>query len=345
MKPKHLAFLALLIAALAWPAWAEEECGAPTGDPVAIKKLTVEINVLNLLNGLHLSVAQVQALLDGARKVKALRETHIGPSETTVAPEQAAALCKALEAVRTFYEKGKTPSPEAAARLKTALKKASAGRKPARRGNQQAYRREVRLVEESVCAQLSDAQLEVIAEFDPCLIPPRNLRDPVRVGQAKSFGRQEKMLQNLRKIPGERWQKLGRLILEKALGMWEKRHGAMKADVRAREIDRAAGIIEQAREMSEVDFQIHKAEMAERITFLDMKEELKKEIQGLVKRRFAPPGKVAHILLDPRIIDVLARRWELMRHWERDPAVDLDRIRPANTCKDGKCGTKVKTPK
>ncbi|MFH0953905.1 MAG: hypothetical protein V1873_06215 [Verrucomicrobiota bacterium] len=52
------------------------------------------------------------------------------------------------------------------------------------------------------CGMLTPAQREILDGFKPCFIPPRNFRDPVRVGQAKNdtgFG--EKAFDKLRAVP------------------------------------------------------------------------------------------------------------------------------------------------
>lgn len=108
------------------------------------------------------------------------------------------------------------------------------------------------------------------------------------------------------------------------------------------EIEKAMALIGQARSMSEVDFQINKSLLAEKVAFIDRKEEILKELDELSAGRKAPPGKVADILLDPRIIPVLERRLALMKNGGKDPAADLEDIEGADTCKGGKCGTPVK---
>ncbi len=326
---------------------AESDCPAPgpapqaKGDPAEIHRLKVEINALNLINGLHLSAAQVQALLDGAREVKALKERHFPEKENDrEAPSNAAELCMLLEKVKACYEKGEEPPAELLAELR---EKSGRGRKPAGdRPDPAEYGRRIREIEAKVCALLSESQKEVIADFKPCLVPPKNLRDPVRVGQAKSSEIQETFLEHTRRIPADRWAKLGRLIVEKALSKWEEKNGAIPEKKRAEEMEKAMAVIEKARALSDVDFQIEKTPLAEKITFIDRKEVVMKELEGLITRRIAPAGKVANVLLDPRIIPVLERRLELAKKAEKDPAVDLDGIEGADSCKGGKCGTPVK---
>jgi hypothetical protein len=51
------------------------------------------------------------------------------------------------------------------------------------------------------------------------------------------------------------------------------------------------------------------------------------------------PGKIAGILLDPRIIPVYERRLGQMKGFQPEKPVDLERIKGADA-KKGKCGKK-----
>ncbi len=315
---------------------------SPADDAAEIRRLRVEINALNLINGLHLSIAQVQALVDGAREMKALAEKlppDRGPGKD-MAAEEAAAMCAALEKVLACLRKGEDPPPALLAELKE--KTGKTGRREATGVEKSEYNRNVVEIEARVGALLSDAQREVIEEFKPCLVPPKTLRDPVRVGQVRTFEAQEAFLERARKIPSERWAKLGKLIVDKAMRKWEEKNGALPAKARADEIEKAMTLIDQARSMPEVEFQISKSSLAEKLIFMDRKDEIHKELESLASRRDAPPGKIARILLDPRIIPALERRLAIMKNGGKDPAVDLEDIEGADTCKGGKCGTPAK---
>jgi hypothetical protein len=324
-----------------------EEAPRP-GDPANIKKLKVDINVLNLMNGLHLSVDQVEAILAGAREVEKLR-SELLPSrgrETSLPEAEARALCEILKEIKALYRRGEEPDPALLKRFREGwLKAHRSARKPRKKIDGAEYNRRLKAVENRVLSLLSDSQREVLADYKPCLIPPKNLRDPVRVGQVKSFQVQEKFLENIRRIPADRWKKLGRLIIDKALSRWEKRHGLLEPDERRKEIEKALSVVTEARALGDVDFQIRKSDLAKKITFVDKKEELQKELEGIIRKRHVPPGKLAHILLDARIIPVLEKRLALLRNLPRDEAVDLKDVKGADTCKDGKCGTKVKVGK
>jgi hypothetical protein len=189
---------------------------------------------------------------------------------------------------------------------------------------------------------LLDSQKEVISTFKPCLIPPKNLKDPVRVGQAADNTREAEVLARLRTLPAGKWEKVKAAVLDLAISKWEEKHGKFTPAEREAEIAEADAVVAEARGLSEVDFQMRKDDLSRRFALRSRKDELKKEMETLEGERFEAPGKVANILLDPKIIPVLERRLRQLKGFAPEDPVDLEGIAGADTCKDGKCGKKFK---
>ena len=78
--------------------------------------------------------------------------------------------------------------------------------KKLREQNFQEVRQAVQSLETRLNQVLTPEQVQVVKNFTPCLNPPKDLRDPVRAGQAAAHGGLEKRLRRLRTIPEDKWQ-------------------------------------------------------------------------------------------------------------------------------------------
>jgi hypothetical protein len=112
---------------------------------------------------------------------------------------------------------------------------------------------------------LTDNQKEVVGKFSCCLVPPKSLSDPVRVGQADVTEWQVEMLENARKCPDALWP----FAKKRALNALEK--GALISDpgLTEKKIEeerkRIGDMLDKARSMSDVDFEMEKEKLASQI--------------------------------------------------------------------------------
>jgi len=117
-----------------------------------------------------------------------------------------------------------------------------------------------------VDAALTDAQRAVFSDFACCLVPPSDLSDPVRVGQAAVPDWADDLLQKARKIPDGMWPQSRDRIADFFAGLEDaRRPGTTEADkeaVRAR-LKKA---MEEARALSEVDFELSREELAGKLS-------------------------------------------------------------------------------
>jgi len=145
---------------------------------------------------------------------------------------------------------------------------------------------------------LTENQLCIADEFKPCLVPPKNLRDPSRVGQAKgdTYGAVS-VLEQLRKVPPKRYA----LVREKALGAYldkyEKKIEVLSDDRREAEYARVGKVLDNARALSAVDFELRKESLAREIL-----------IEPELKRKKNELSKAGKILLDVRLLPILEQR-------------------------------------
>ena len=112
---------------------------------------------------------------------------------------------------------------------------------------------------------LTGPQRSIVETFSCCLVPPQELSDPVRAGQAETNTRVLKLLRYVRSVPASRWPVARKRVLDLAsnarLMYRPGLSDAQKADARRR----VAEVLEEARRMSDVDFEIEKDVLARRL--------------------------------------------------------------------------------
>jgi len=197
--------LAAWMMAMAWchPVWAGAQRPARDMHDVKegqqLQELFQDISTINLLNGLRLTRQQTEQLLALARKADAHRST--GP----YAQFYRRAVSEAITAYVAFKAeaiKGEPPGREISHRAVTQEHRVQNIRnRRAKVLEQEAagYDAELRKV-------VTEGQLLIVATFDPCLVPPRDLKDPVRAGQVAD-DRGIQVLATLRKLPAAQWER------------------------------------------------------------------------------------------------------------------------------------------
>jgi hypothetical protein len=134
---------------------------------------------------------------------------------------------------------------------------------------------------------LTDSQKEILKTFTCCIIPPKELSDPVRAGQASSGEKEIEILRKVRKVPETFWpyaksrglKKLEQLLVFKYPGITGVKIETICAGV--------GEIYEKARELSDVDFEMEKGELAAGLKRIGTpKKELDKRQQGFMNALF-----------------------------------------------------------
>ncbi|MBI2931670.1 MAG: hypothetical protein HYY16_08465 [Planctomycetes bacterium] len=194
----------------------------------------------------------------------------------------------------------------------------------------------------TVKAILFESQQQVLLDYNPCLIPPKNLKDPVRVGQAHDSAPAINALQRLRSIPARRWETDRDSILEKSLARLEEAHGKFPAGEREAAKETLCDLLERSRALSDIDFELQKEDFAAEFQQFNRKEELKKELEGLVGEDSVVDGKIRSFLLHPRAAALYETRLQQLKNAAAGKPVDLDKISPADHCKNGGCAIKEK---
>ena len=174
-------------------------------------------------------------------------------------------------------------------------------------------------------------------DYNPCLVPPKNLKDPVRVGQAHDTNRQVKVLERFRSVPTEEFAKNKETILDRVLDKAEEHGGRFTMEERAAHRLRLVAVMDEARALSEVDFELRKEDLAVQLMGLDKSETLKTELAKLVGDDEILKNKIIAHLLHPRIHALLETRLNQMQQAAETDPVNLDSILPAESCSRGGC--------
>ncbi|MBU0639134.1 MAG: hypothetical protein KKB50_09745 [Planctomycetes bacterium] len=158
-------------------------------------------------------------------------------------------------------------------------------------------------LERAVEEVLNPGQRQVVIDYQACLIPPRNLKDPVRVGQAADADFGEQWLTRARTMSEEQ---LTRLIGD-TLKREAEHLGQLSAAAEKQRKLLLRHSAQQAARLSDTEFELNKSELGERITRPDRKEELKHEIAMLSRTR-GRPGAIAQHMLQPTFMAQLRLR-------------------------------------
>ncbi len=238
---------------------------------------------VNLVNGLNLSDEQMRTILECLRE----KERLLGVAEWR-------RVIKGYIAVKERLEKGGRLTKETVS-LFLSTEKVFLRLEQKRDHADGAIKRLV----DKVIKCLTDAQKEVIRGFVPCHLPPRNLNDPIRAGQAKRPSFELGLLETARQM------------IDKEFKEWFAKEIAPMARHKAKilkinpndEVKRVLRIFQKARKMPDVDFELSKKELAKK---LDLEDPQPPDENPNCRQSLRQ--KVRDFILNVRLIDLLKKR-------------------------------------
>lgn len=261
---------------------------------LAVQRLSDEVSLLNLLRGIYLSDAQAAAVIALAREAENLRDSTFAKES-----ELLAEYGEALGELRARLAEGNAVPPE--------LEKEVQAKELAVKQAKDAYFEQLRFLEKRLREALTDAQIAVAEGFDPCIIPPQELKDPVRVGQAESPTRDvEEHLETLRNLPDEAWEPVAGVLFDVFLSFEETLLGKFEPEARRAEIERLFALARNMRALSDEDFEFEKGRLAADV--IQPIRNFQAKSQELVRFFLQVSGgltKVGKYLLDPRVATLL----------------------------------------
>jgi hypothetical protein len=314
-----LGFLPMATMASDLPASIEEEKSIE-----CITELKRDITVLNLLNGLHLTGEQQAALLQDARNAQKVRDNYRGQFNR-VFPDTK----KSLEDLKSQLIAGEVspgnPTEERAKQANDEMKRI-----------RESYVRDDAVIEQHVSTILTDGQKQIIEEFRPCLIPPKNLKNPTRAGQANDLSGIERMLAKVRTVPDEVYEQRIDKIIDRQIAKYEKHYEPLDEEIRDAAKADIRSALDDARAMSDVDFELNKEALAERI---DLRANRQQEDSKFLLTHGKRLGKIARFLLDERMIPLLEQKVTSAGTTRSPVMTTLSTIDSAENCRL-QCGSK-----
>jgi len=248
------------------------------------RDLEREIQIVNLINGLYLTEEQTAKLLPVIKEAAALKDRR----DT----EQALAQRELIDIYRTLKEE-LLKCVDATSDTKKRYGAVHAREKAQEEG----YAAGRKALVERVKEILSENQRIVTQEYSPCLIPLRSMVNPARIGQAGDSSEVERLLREMRnrRVALPQFLKMKQKFLEGARVKLEEK---LPKDELGEELARMDKTLEEARVMADVDFELQKEQLIER---LHPKEPPVKYVSIL-------ESHIGSFILDPRAIPVLLYR-------------------------------------
>ncbi|MBI4025666.1 MAG: hypothetical protein HY360_11850 [Verrucomicrobia bacterium] len=299
-----------------------------------VAELQADINLLNLLNGINFSAEQMTQLMTLAEKAGQMRGEKTG-AKRGPKPETVARAKELLTAAVACAEQNQEIPAKLLKDMRDLKSAFAGGNAPPSGARKDADG--IQTAAREVAGLLQDNQRKTLIDYNPCLIPPKNLKDPVRVGQAQDANRQVKALERVRSVPAEKFAKNKEMILDHVLDGAEEHGGAFTMEERAAHRQRLATMMDEARALSDVDFELQKEDLAAQLMRLDKSETLKAELAKLVGDDEMLKNKIIAHLLHPRMPPLLETRLNQMKSAAETDRVNLDSIQPAESCARGGC--------
>lgn len=268
-----------------------------------------QISTLNLLNGLNLSTEQMEKLLELNREIENIKKEILeSPEYVKINRDAEKALGDLHEYLMSHPEQENEEIQNKAAEANNRIKEFF-------KDNNENFEKIRNDIAVKVNNILTCEQLEVINSFKPCIIPPKDFRDPVRAGQAASSSRPEKILSKIRGIQDKkRLDMAAEKIADRIIYVTNEKIYKMTD---AEEREKRAEIIEtikKAHSMSDTEFELKEKELVEKLHPEDKLGEMFKEIQER-NPHVSSLGKTKHddavrrFLLRPEIvIPILEKR-------------------------------------
>ena len=250
-----------------------------------------EINLLNLINGLYLSTEQITQMLEVLREVEGIRGEY-----RSKAVSQAHQMEEILNELREILGRNEEIDQGLIRKFRQA-KKRGEDLKEEFHSALIPYQDEMKRV-------LNENQLALIDQFKPCIVPPHDTRNPVRIGQTSGDTRMgERLLTRVRQMDENVYQRRRPHLIQRYIERIERRVGLFSDEERAEEESRVADIFKRAREVSDVDFEARKGDLAR-----ELKEPHEKTLHSRHRKRRGDLDKLGKFLLDPKLIPILEKR-------------------------------------
>lgn len=149
-------------------------------------------------------------------------------------------------------------------------------------------------VSPQVEAILTPTQRATLSRFACCLVPPQDLSDPVRVGQADTSQKAIDMLRRVRDCPDRAWPTMREALLGRVEGIAGTVSPGVTQQRKSRARDGVGQALDRARQLSDAEFELEREELSRAVK------------TAIVPEPTDSPHKAAYFLMIPGASEVLS---------------------------------------
>ena len=246
------------------------------------KELKEEIIIHNLISGLYLSSDQMEFILKKAKELGTLRDRLKEEADSISKEEEVSFLL--------LREEVKKEAPSVSGYLADKIRKNTAFVQTLRKEYLKALDKATQEVKEN----LNDSQLYNLENFKPCLIPPKG---NARIGQDNEAVHMARMLEHIRSLPFSGYERRKEVVVDRYIKAISLIVPSLDQQDLLEARTKLLEILEEARDLSEVDFAIQKNDLAEKIKNIVVSDE-----------RIDLDKRIARFLLSPQIVNILEEK-------------------------------------
>lgn len=289
----------------------------------SLKKLKADIVLLNLINGLNLTPKQMQIMYGHANHYKYDIQVAQNKKLQTYAMAQ-----KSLQKIYLTLLRGNNPAPHSVKGLRMA-------QQACQKADEELQKAKIKH-RWGVQAILNDQQKEAVRHFKACLLPPKDFKDPVRVGQAMNLSGQVEFMQRYREAGPVRRERMEERMYERLRKVIVRKTGIMDEGLLRTEVARMKATLKEAVKLNKVQFELKKNKLAEDLAFHNPHEKLRKDIIKIKSLRDKTSGQEStmpqiDILLQPNVLAILEVKFKNHVSYKKG-STDLKKIEGAKGC-------------
>ncbi|THB67016.1 MAG: hypothetical protein D6E12_09440 [Desulfovibrio sp.] len=269
-----------------------------------VETLFEEISFLNLLNGLHLTTDQLNTVLNLAYEYQSAPQDVLETMPSLMGDLAAAeaALTELRTEIQTLQAPARGDVPHHALQAEHVLN-------DHRDTFNETLNSRYASLDAQLRATLTAEQVQVVEDFSPCLIPPQDLRNPVRAGQASSNEHLIERMRRVREIGEDEWQANGREHIHRLVVEFSQERFLMTDEEIEAEVDRVMTLLNEMRALSDMDFELRKEEIADEVQLIDQRQLMVDELERRDPHTRRPESsKLVRFLLSDAAIAVLEER-------------------------------------
>jgi uncharacterized phage infection (PIP) family protein YhgE len=298
-------------------------------------ELEDEINLLNLLNGLYLTDRQMLRLIVIGNEANRLRANYHQQVEK-INQQLASDLERLQRALLAGRKDGVSALARRCEKAQQRLRELAAQLK-----------RKAAQLEQQVRQVLTSSQITIVENFVHCFIPPKDIQDPTRIGQAnENEGRWAKFLDRMREASEEELPRIKQKFYQRFFDYMKCHHITVTGRQAEAVKQYLEAIIQKVRSMDDIEYQLSRGDLSRRMEDVqairkvikyaglsdkekqraERKRKLKQREQEREAKRVPQLTKIGRLLLHPRLPQILTERMRASKSFVPPPQADVDQL-------------------